>query len=144
MTKLSKHFSLAELTVTSTGIPNAPDTPAHLTALHVTAAGLETVRRLLGDAPIIITSGYRCRRVNKAVGGVDVSDHTLGYAADFRHSILTAKECCERIVESCLAFDQLILERRDTLVHLSFNPRLRREVLRQWGGPGSAFSRGLD
>lgn len=142
--KLSKHFTLAEFTVTSTGIKNVPDIEAHVRALHVTASNMETVRRLLGDKPIRITSGYRNRLVNAAVGGVSISDHTLGYAVDFKHSFLSAKECAERIAESCIAFDQLILERRDSLLHISFNPRLRREILRQPGGPGTKFFAGLN
>ena len=31
---------------------------------------------------IIITSGYRCAKLNKAVGGVSTSAHVAGYAAD--------------------------------------------------------------
>lgn len=31
---------------------------------------------------IIVTSGYRCAKLNKAVGGVSTSAHVVGYAAD--------------------------------------------------------------
>lgn len=141
--KLSKNFTLAELTKTSTGIANYPDTDTQLCALRLTASNMETVRRLLGNNPIIVTSGYRNSKVNAKVGGVSNSDHALGYAVDFKHSILSAKECAEKIAESCIAFDQLILERRDTIIHISFTPRLRRNVLRQFGGPGTPFSQGL-
>jgi len=43
---------------------------------------LERIRTALGGKPLIITSGYRCRELNRAVGGVATSDHTLGCAAD--------------------------------------------------------------
>lgn len=134
--KLSPHFTLAELTVTNTGLDNSP-TPEALEALRETAARMEAVRAILGDHPITVTSAYRNARVNRAVGGVAVSDHTKGFAVDFKHSKFTAKQCCEAIRESGLAFDQLILERKATLVHISFNPRGRKQALRQPGGPGS-------
>ena len=34
------------------------------------------------NAPIIISSGYRCKELNKKVGGVDSSAHTIGYGVD--------------------------------------------------------------
>ena len=36
------------------------------------------------DKPIFINSGYRCKELNKAVGGAENSYHTKGLAADFR------------------------------------------------------------
>ncbi len=44
---------------------------------------LETAREIAG-IPFYITSGYRCEKHNKAVGGVPNSAHTRGYAADIR------------------------------------------------------------
>lgn len=140
--KLSAHFSLAELIKTSVRADNSP-TPEHLANLRLAAYGMENVRRLLGNFPIIVTSGYRNPTVNRAVGGVSNSDHALGYAVDFKHTKLDAKTCCRAIVDSPIVFDQLILERNDSLVHISFNPRARRQVLRQPGGPGTKFYQGL-
>ena len=42
---------------------------------------LDPLRRI-HQQPIIITSGYRCVKLNKAVGGVANSWHTKGNAAD--------------------------------------------------------------
>jgi zinc D-Ala-D-Ala carboxypeptidase len=42
-----------------------------------------------------------------------------------------------------LKFDQLIYE-KSRCVHISFDPRLRRQVLRQPGGPGSTVYNGLE
>lgn len=142
MTQLSKHFSLAEMTVTSTGLDNSPE-PDHIAALELTAFGMEQVRAILGNVPIIVTSGYRNRKVNAAVGGVSNSDHALGYACDFHCKTISAREICQRLAASYLVFDQLILERMDKVVHISFNPRLRRDVLRQPGGPGTQIFKGL-
>lgn len=42
---------------------------------------LEPIREKYG-APIRVTSGYRCRKLNQAVGGVPTSQHMRGEAAD--------------------------------------------------------------
>jgi len=82
--KLTPHFTLAELTASTTaqrlGIDNTPP-PELLPRLVLTAEMLERIRTTLG-APITVTSGYRGRQVNAAVGGVTSSDHTQGHAAD--------------------------------------------------------------
>lgn len=83
--KLTPHFSLAELTASSTaarlGLDNTP--PQELVPpLILTAEMLERIRSTL-DAPVIVTSGYRGPAINRAVGGVTRSDHTRGRAADF-------------------------------------------------------------
>lgn len=82
--QLTPHFSLAELTASSTakrlGLDNTP-TPEALQRLTLTAAMLERVRAHL-RVPVIVTSGYRSRAVNAAVGGVTSSDHAIGSAAD--------------------------------------------------------------
>jgi uncharacterized protein YcbK (DUF882 family) len=81
---MTPHFSLAELTASATarrqGLDNTP-TPEALQRLALTAAMLERVRAHLG-VPIVVTSGYRSRAVNAAVGGVTSSDHAIGAAAD--------------------------------------------------------------
>lgn len=83
--QLSQHFTLAELTASSTAVrlrlDNMP-TPEALQQLQRTAQMLERVRAQLGGRAIIVTSGYRGRQVNAAVGGVTSSDHMQGMAAD--------------------------------------------------------------
>ena len=87
---LSKHFTLAELTRSSTaerlGLSNKPSAK-DIDALRDLAEMLEKVRAHLSEqagkpVPIIVTSAYRSPAVNKAVGGVTSSDHMLGMAAD--------------------------------------------------------------
>lgn len=81
---LSAHFTLAELTASATakarGIDNTPPAELH-PRLVATAEMLERIRSTLG-VPVIVTSGYRCQKLNMAVGGVTSSDHTTGQAAD--------------------------------------------------------------
>ena len=82
--KLSPHFTLQELTASSTAtrlrLDNTPP-PELLPRLVLVAEMLERIRSTL-QAPVIVTSGYRGRAVNAAVGGVTSSDHTQGHAAD--------------------------------------------------------------
>ena len=44
---------------------------------------LDIVRAHMGK-PILVNSGYRCKRLNEMVGGVQESMHTKGLAVDFR------------------------------------------------------------
>ncbi len=87
--RLSGHFSLRELTKTRTGIENVPN-EAQVENLKRVCRWLEQLRRRWnnlygeGDDPIIINSGFRSAAVNKAVGGVPMSNHLTGCAVDIR------------------------------------------------------------
>ena len=89
--KLSPHFSLGELTRSSSHpeIYNIPSR-VHIENLKRVTVWLEVLReqwnRLYGegDDPIIITSGYRSKELNRAVGGVATSNHLTGCAVDIR------------------------------------------------------------
>lgn len=136
--QLSEHFTLAEFTRSDTaramGNSNEPDNAQELENLRLLADTMERVRALFG-APVLISSGYRNRAVNKAVGGVPNSDHALGLACDFMVKGFTKAEIVERIRHASIAFDQLIDE--PTWVHLGINQRWRREVLMaRRTGPG--------
>lgn len=143
--QLTAHFTLEEFTLSSTalalGIDNTP-TPAHLKNLRILADRMEEVRALFNQV-IEITSGYRNPAVNKAVGGVPKSAHALGHAADFHVHGTSDLAAAKRIRDSGLKFDQLIFE-LNRCVHISFDPQMRQQVLRQPGGPGSPCFPGLE
>lgn len=81
---LSPHFTLAELTITDhRQFDNSP-TQIEISNLQRLAQFLEIVKATLGGKPVIITSGFRSKAVNDAVGSKDTSHHRLGLAADFR------------------------------------------------------------
>ena len=88
-TRLTPHFTLAELTKTKTGIENVPN-QEQVNNLKRLCGWLEQLRRRWnnlygeGDDPIIINSGFRSPEVNKAVGGVPTSNHLTGCAVDIR------------------------------------------------------------
>jgi len=58
---------------------------------------LEIVRQVIGNIPIEITSGYRCKKYNQSIGGYSDSPHLTGLAADTK--------CGLRIVDYALAAD---------------------------------------
>jgi len=135
---LTPHFTLAEMTASQIanreGLDNNPDsqTIANLVELCKT---LEQVRSLVGQ-PLLVTSGYRCEALNRRVGGSVSSAHVLGLAADIIAVSLTPRQLAQRISDSALAFDQLILE-FDGWVHLGLaETRQRRQVLTIRQGTG--------
>lgn len=82
--RLSKHFSLEEMTVSQVaarrGIDNEPRGHVVARLMRLCTSILEPIRIEFG--PVIITSGYRSPELNLAVGGAANSSHTFGAAAD--------------------------------------------------------------
>ena len=129
---LTKHFSLSEFVRSETaeklGIDNTPPEPT-LKNIKVLAEGLEKIRAIL-DVPMLISSGYRSKELNRKVGGVDNSDHRTGYAADFvAPKFGSVEKICKAIKDSGIPVDQCINE-LNRWVHVSFSPRMRNEHFR--------------
>ena len=82
------NFPLAELIFSNTarerGIDNTPTPQARAKLEHLSWA-LQSVRNTIARA-LLISSGYRNRVLNKAVGGVSNSRHLDGDAVDIRVS----------------------------------------------------------
>ena len=145
MTKLSEHFTLEELTFSSTAqrkqIDNEP--PAEvLENMKRLAAGLEEVRAALGNKPMRINSGYRSPKLNRAVGGARLSAHMAGYAADFVcPEFGSPLKIVKALAATGIQFDKLIQE--GTWVHISFAPEARRQLLTAHFGPnGTSYTAG--
>lgn len=128
-----KHFTINELTRSATaqrlGIDNTPpaEALAHLEALveHV----LDPLREAWGG-PIHVNSGYRCRSLNKAVGGAAGSQHMRGEAADITVGSRLDNARLYRLLQQLdLPVDQAINERDFAWIHVSYGPRHRREYL---------------
>jgi hypothetical protein len=139
--RLTPHFDLSEFTTSQTasrkGLDNTPPPEVVARLQDVTAPGLERVRSILGK-PLLISSGYRSPAVNKAVGGSKTSAHMFGYAADFIcPGFGTPLDVCRALVNAGLKFDQLIQE--GTWVHVSFDPRMRQNILTKDGAGGYAL-----
>ena len=122
MTQLSPHFTLKELTITSTGLDNTPSASV-ITNLTLLATTLEAIRKLL-DKPIQVTSAYRSTRVNNAVKGAGNSAHLHGLAADIKVVGMTPLEVCTAIKNSGISVDQCILE-FDNWTHIGIRDNLK-------------------
>ena len=126
-TPVTMHFTIEELYASDTakrlGIDNKPTTQKLINLVYLAAYVLEPLRVAMGR-PIRISSGYRCERLNTAVGGVRNSQHLKGQAADI--SIEGDMAFGKRIfdyIKSHLQFDQLIWEHDKNgtyWVHVSF------------------------
>lgn len=80
-----KHFTLDEMIHSDTadrlGIDNTPTSEAIDNLDRLVTRVLDKLRDGWGR-PIIVTSGYRCKELNAAVGGTRNSQHLKGQAAD--------------------------------------------------------------
>lgn len=109
---ITEHFSLAELTRTSTGTENDPDVQSGANLVRLAETILEPIRALLG-VPLIVHSGYRCAAVNKAVGGSinPPSAHTEGRACDFHPGDgMDIKQAFDKIRLSEIPYDKILIE----------------------------------
>jgi hypothetical protein len=136
--QLSDHFTLAEMTVTNSGLNNTPPQEI-IDNLILLADFAEGVRHAVGDLPVRISSGYRSPAVNAKVGGSKTSQHMRGEAMDFTVPAFgTPFQVCCAIVAAKLPFDQLIYEQ--TWVHVSRSAKPRGDILTFRNG---AYQKGL-
>jgi hypothetical protein len=125
---LSPHFTLAELTRTSSGQPNVPNAAETKALVALCSSLLEPIRTKFG--PVSIHSGFRSKAVNEAIGGAKSSQHMRGEAADFHCPGATLEHVMRWIVtESGLKYGQVILEGHTkgepTWIHLSLGAPYR-------------------
>ena len=120
-TLISPHFSIEEFTASDTALRLGIDNtlpPELMANARATAMMLERIRAHLiymrgRPVPIILTSGYRCPELNRAIGSTDTSDHRQAMAADCRAPDFGAPyEVCTALapVVSLLNIGQLIYE----------------------------------
>ena len=83
---------------------------------------LDPLRAMIGR-PIIITSGYRSRRINELVGGSKTSQHLTGKAADFHVRGFTPQQMnvVYQTIQMLFDFDQLIFYPSKNIIHVSWN-----------------------
>lgn len=132
---MGKYFTIAELVKSDTAnkkkINNTPTKEIENNLNQLITNILDPLRESWGN-PIIVSSGYRCQELNKAVGGAKTSQHTLGQAADI-HTKSNTKEENKKLFDLIkslkLPFDQLINEYNYKWVHVSYSPRHRRQIL---------------
>lgn len=97
--QISKNFSYEEFTKSATaqryGIDNTPSLEVRQNIETLVHNIMQPIREKYGK-PIIITSGYRCEKLNKLVGGAANSAHKYGAAVDF-HSLSDSREDNKRL-----------------------------------------------
>ena len=142
--KLTSNFSLDEFTRAATamkyGICNEAPVEVVSNLQNLCQQVLQPLRDHLG-VPVVITSGYRCRMLNRLVGGVPNSQHITGEAADL--ILLRGAQSCVDIelmrqafqwIRLNCDFDQLIWEQKNgkTWIHVSCcrkNGKNRKQVI---------------
>ena len=84
--RLSEHFKLSEFTKSKTAMDNGIDnTPSENAIYNLEALCkdvLEPIRQYF-NCPVIITSGFRSKKLNGLIGGSKYSQHLKGEASDF-------------------------------------------------------------
>jgi zinc D-Ala-D-Ala carboxypeptidase len=131
--KISNHLSLSEVTRSETakrrGISNTP-TAEHLENFKKLAENIfEPIREHFG-VPIHVSSGYRSKELNSAIGGSLSSQHCQGEAIDIdmdgSSSGVTNADVYNFIKDN-LEFDQLIWEmgtdKNPDWVHVSYESK---------------------
>ena len=111
---ITQHFTLEEFERSATarclGISNTIPQSLIPSITNLCTEILEPLRMFVAQ-PVVISSGYRCPRLNSAVGGSPTSQHMRGEACDIRiPSVKEGKEWMRWIMDNT-SFDQLIWER---------------------------------
>jgi len=129
--KLTRNFTLEELTRSDTAvrknIDNTPNAKAMENITEIAKTVLQPIRSAWGK-PIVVISGFRCYRLNRAMGGAKYSDHRYGAAVDI-HTLTNYPKDNEKLFnlilkmagEGKIACRQIIDEYGYQWIHLSIN-----------------------
>ena len=145
---LSAHFTLEEITRSETAVRLGIDNSLPPEMLETWRAGCDTLEaiRTIVNAPITISSGYRCPELNKRIAGSSVTSQHTGkwrglYCCAFDIQSPAGNDKLFHAVRlSNLDFDQLIWEYgNDTApawVHIGlvFERKMRNQLLRKRAG----------
>ena len=111
--QLSKHFVLEEFEFSQVAVRRGIDNRVPDIKLpnvrHLVETVLQPLRDELGLA-IVVTSGFRCARLNREMAGSRNSAHTLGLAADIWVAGVPPFDLTARVVASGLPFDLVMNE----------------------------------
>ena len=127
--QLTKNFTLEELvhsdTADAKGIDNTPTQEIIDNLKELAENVLQPIRDKWGK-PLIINSGYRCKELNKAIGGVSTSQHQRGQAADIEAGTNDDNKelfyiISDMIEDKEIVVDQLLDEARYSWIHVSYN-----------------------
>ena len=118
----ASHFTIRELTHSATarrlGIDNTPP-PQAVEAMYRLINDVLEPARIQYGSPIYVNSGYRCKALNKAVGGAERSYHLAGRAADITTGSIEGNRRLYEIL-CTLPHRELILERGGIWIHVAW------------------------
>ena len=123
--KLSRHITVEEFersqTATRLRLRNKMGATEKSRATALCTLVLDKIRDFYGK-PLILSSGYRCLELNRAIGSSDDSQHILGEAGDFTIQGVPTGQVFRDICSGRLPldFDQVIFE--GTWIHISYRP----------------------
>lgn len=135
--KLSKNFSLHELTYSSTAehhrIENYPSPTEIENLKNLCENILQPIRDKWGE-PLFVNSGYRSPILNRKVGGVPTSYHVTGNAVDITtRDVKKNKKLFEMIVQMIkdneITVGELIDESKYSWLHISNPIKEKNEIL---------------
>lgn len=128
---ISEHFTIQEMTTTSTGLRNVPSRDQDRRIRVLVYRLLQPLRYAVG--PIKVNSAFRSLEVNSAVGSHSGSQHVKGEAADIEGVDVTNFELASYIYNN-LDFDQMILEYEEDgqpkWIHVSYKETGNRKETR--------------
>lgn len=140
--KLSEHFDLNEFTRSDyakrNGINNLPNAEQTDNLRELCINVLEPIRKHF-QIPILISSGFRSKALNTAIGGAKNSQHTTGEAVDIDHDLsanVVSNKMIFDFIKNNLTVDQMIWEfgtsTNPDWVHVSYvaNGKNRNQILR--------------
>ena len=118
-----RHFTIKELVRSDTarrlGIDNTPPACAVAALNALVDHVLDPLRDAWGG-PIRVNSGYRCPKLNKAVGGTPTSQHQRGEAADITVGSRSGNRRLLALIKLLdLPIDQCIDEKNCRWIHVS-------------------------
>lgn len=119
---MKSYFTIEELCKSDTAEKlNIDNTPSEevIERLNEIIDFMNPIREAWGSA-IIVTSGYRCPELNKAVGGSETSVHQIGYGIDMQPKNGKIEEFIEFLInyvkDNNLKWDQILFERSKSAI----------------------------
>lgn len=108
-----KYFTISEFIRSDKAVKmkiwNGAPKEAEDNIIALVGAVLDPLRAKYGK-PITVSSGYRCKELNRLVGGATDSQHTKGEAADITTGNKTENMKLGQMIVAMGAFDQVIFE----------------------------------
>ena len=132
MEMISKHISYIEATRSQTatrlGIENVPSKEVIEAMELVANKCFEPLREWYGK-PLVVSSFFRCEKLNKKIGGASNSQHVKGEAIDIDCGNKQDNMIIFDWLKNNVEFDQLINEYDYSWVHVSYSKTKNRKQI---------------